>query len=130
MNNLHVRKSVRLPAMAVLLTVTGCGGGSSPTGGGVGDPGEITSVMVGNNFFSPEPILVSPGESVTWTWAGGGDVHNVTFASNAIPNSVTQPSGSYEAVMPTEPGVYTYLCTVHPTEMNGSVTVGSGRVSY
>ena len=127
MKNFHMRRNAYWMVTAGLL-VAGCGG-SSPTGAGGGGAGggsgpvEATSVTVGNNFFSPEPILVSPGERVTWTWAGGGNVHNVTFASNAIPSSRTQLSGSYQAVMPTEPGVYAYQCTIHPSSMNGLITV-------
>ncbi len=46
----------------------------------------------------------------------------VTFASNAIANSVTQSSGTYQVEMPTAAGSYTYQCTIHPTQMNGSGT--------
>ena len=65
MKKFHVRRNAHWMVPALLLVVAGCGG-SSPTGGSGGDPVETTSVTVGNNFFSPEPILVSPGESVTW----------------------------------------------------------------
>ena len=73
-----------LEVTGLLLVVAGCGG-SSPTGGGGGggggggDPVLTTSVMIGNDFFSPPDILVSSGAMATWTWAGGGDDHNVTF---------------------------------------------------
>ena len=74
--------------------------------------------------------MVAPSAIVTWTWTGGGDVHNVTFASNAIPNSVTQQSGTHQATMPASPGAFDYQCTIHPTEMNGTVTVQSGEAPY
>ena len=127
MKNSQVRRNAHWMVTSLLLVVAGCGG-SSPTGGGNGggggDPVATTSVMVGNDFFSPPDILVSPGAMVTWTWAGGGDDHNVTFDSNAVDASPTQPSGQYAAPMPTAPGVYTYICTIHGRSiMNGAVTV-------
>ncbi len=106
-----------------VLAVAGCGGGS-PTNGDGGTPVATTSVTVGNDFFSPPDIRVSPGAMVTWTWAGGGDDHNVTFDSNAAQNSQTQRNGQHAATMPTVPGIYTYICTIHGRSvMNGSVTV-------
>ena len=123
MKNSHVRRGGHWMVMALLLAVAGCGGDTpTSTDGGGNDPVATTSVAVGNNFFDPASIGVSPGTTVTWTWAGGVG-HNVTFASNAIANSVTQSSGEYQVAMPTATGRYTYQCTIHPTEMNGSVTV-------
>ena len=81
-----------------------------------------TSVAVGNNFFDPESIQVSPGAMVTWTWAGGIP-HNVTFADNTITTSITQSSGMFVTAMPMTAGTYNYQCTIHPTSMNGTVKV-------
>ena len=50
----------------------------------------------------------------------------VTFASNAIVKSATQSSGTYQVEMPTAVGSYTYQCTIHPTQMNGS---GAGHLT-
>ena len=80
-----------------------------------------TSVNVVDFAFDPPDILVTAGATVTWTWTGNVG-HNVTFASGAI-TSVTQVTGTFQAAMPTATGVYTYQCTIHPTLMNGSVTV-------
>ncbi len=80
-----------------------------------------TSVNVVDFAFDPPDILVTAGASVTWTWTGNVG-HNVTFASGAI-TSVTQVTGTFQAAMPTATGVYTYQCTIHPSLMQGSVTV-------
>ena len=85
-------------------------------------PVATTSVNVVDFAFDPPDILVTAGASVTWTWTGSVG-HNVTFASSSIANSVTQITGTYEVAMPTGAGVYTYQCTIHPTLMNGTVTV-------
>jgi len=114
-----------LTALAVALT--GCGDDSTgPSGGGGGggggSPVMTTSVSVGNNFFSPEDILVSSGATVTWTWSPGGVVHNVTFASAAVTPSGNMSSGTFQAAMPAAAGTYTYQCTIH-SGMTGSVQV-------
>jgi len=89
------------------------------TGGG--PPVMTTSVNVVDFAFTPPNIQVSAGATVTWTWTGNA-LHNVTFGSSSIANSLTQTSGTYQVAMPTAAGVYTYQCTIH-AGMNGSVTV-------
>ena len=118
--------------MSLILTVAGCGGdsgtnggGDSGTNGGGGTtPVMTTSVTVSNDVFNPASIQVSPGATVTWTWAGGSpEGHNVTFASSAVSApSGTQMTGMFQVVMPMAPAVYNYQCTIH-AGMDGSVTV-------
>jgi plastocyanin len=79
-----------------------------------------TAVTVGpGNSFNPSAIQVSPGATVTWTFAGG--THNVTFSSIAVASG-DMSSGTFLAAMPTTPGTYAYSCTIH-SGMNGSVLV-------
>ncbi len=84
-------------------------------------PVATTSVNVVDFAFDPPDILVTAGASVTWTWTGSVQ-HNVTFSSLAI-TSATQAASNFQAAMPTATGLYTYQCTIHPSLMNGSVTV-------
>ena len=133
MKDFLVGRRAHWMGMFLLVAVAGCGG-DSPTddgGGGIGDGGgsgggdpvAMTSVNVVDLDFTPPDIQVTPGATVTWTWTGS-DTHNVTFAaSSGIANSLTQTSGTYQVAMPTATGVYTYQCTIHPSDMNGSVTV-------
>ena len=127
MKDFLVRRGAHCLVMSLLVSVAGCGS-DSPTDDGGGDGGSggptvTMSVTVSNNFFNPEAIQVSPGATVMWTWAGGGDSHNVTFASSAVAApSNTQPTGTFQVTMPTAAGMYNYECTIH-AGMNGSVTV-------
>ena len=130
MKNFHVRRRAHWVVMSLFLAVTGCGGDSGTNGGnggGGGGGGGGTSVTVGNNFFNLPNIFVDPGATVTWMWTGGGDQHNVTFASSRIADSPTQTTGTHAVTMPATPAVYSYRCTIHgAATMSGSVTVGSG----
>ena len=130
MKGFHVRRRTRWVVMSLLITVAGCGGDSSTNmgddddgnGNGGGGPTVTTSVSVGDNFFDPSSNAVSPGATVTWTWAGSRG-HNVTFASGAVSApSNTQTNGTFQVVMPTATGVYGYSCTIH-SGMDGAVTV-------
>ena len=133
MKNFHVRRGAPWIAMALFFAVAGCGGDSGTNGGGVNGGGNggggggttpviTTSVTIVDNAFDPPDIQVTGGATVTWTWTGIVG-HNVTFASSSIANSVTQATGTYQVAMPTAAGVYTYQCTIHPSTMQGSVTV-------
>ncbi len=126
----YVRRRAHWVVMSLILAVAACGGdptGNGDDGGGGGGGGATTSVTVGNNFFNSPDIIVDPGATVTWTWTGGGDQHNVTFASDRIAGSPTQTTGTYAVTMPNTPAVYSYSCTIHGAAiMSGSVRVGSG----
>ena len=130
MKDFHVRRGAHWMVISLFLAVAGCGG-DSPTdggnggGGGGGGPTVTTMATVSNDFFNPASIQVSPGATVTWTWAGGSSIgHNVTFADNAITSSSNQNQtiGNYTTAMPTTAGTYTYQCTNH-AGMDGSVLV-------
>jgi plastocyanin len=101
-------------------TPTDPGGGGG--GGGGGTPTVTTNVAVSNNQFTPEFIQVSPGATVTWTWATGAFTHNVTFADATITDIPNQSSGAHTSTMPSGTGDYTYECTLHPG-MTGTVRV-------
>ena len=79
-------------------------------------------MTVGDDFFNPAGIQVSPGDMVTWTWSSNR-THNVTFADNTITDSGDQGGGMYTTAMPMAAGNYDYQCTIHPTTMQASVTV-------
>jgi plastocyanin len=123
----HVRAGMTCAAAVLMLATYGCGGGYSPTdnGGGGGGGGDDNPVMtnqvtINSASFNPDAIQVSPGTTVTWTW-GSAIEHNVTFDSNLITDSPDQTGGSYQTAMPTQPGTYTYSCTIHG--FTGSVLV-------
>jgi plastocyanin len=115
----------RILAGILVAGAAACGGGGSgdamaPSTG----PGDVT---VGNNFFSPVDVSVTPGTTVTWRWAAGAAEHNVTFDDGE--HSPTQSSGTFPRTFGTA-GTYPYHCTIHGAQvMHGTITVaaaGSG----
>lgn len=86
------------------------------------------SIAVGPGiFFSPANVTVSPGETVTWTWAGAP--HSATSDLQSGPevwDSGIISTGSFSHIFRT-PGTYKFYCRIHSfpggTAMNGSVTV-------
>ena len=125
MKDVHVRRGTHWIVMSLFLAVAGCSGDSGTNGGRSGGGGShdvTTSVTVSNDYFNPSVIQVSPGATVTWTWAGGSE-HNVTFVSSAVSApSNRMATGTFQVVMPTATGVYLYDCTIH-SGMAGAVTV-------
>ncbi len=88
-----------------------------------------SSASTSGEGYEPDPITVSPGATVVWDnqdnalhTATSGDPNNATpdglFDTGFVgPNQKSQP-----ITMPTEPGEYTYFCTLHPF-LVGSVIV-------
>jgi len=121
-----------LALLVPLLFLGACGGSDSPSDpGDPGDPGNgpppppgnggpvaTTSVSVRDNVFDPAAITVSPGATVTWTWAGN-EPHNVTWVESDLTDSSTQTSGTYQAAMPSASGELVYYCTLHGTPTGG-----------
>ncbi|HEY5629777.1 MAG TPA: plastocyanin/azurin family copper-binding protein [Candidatus Limnocylindrales bacterium] len=73
--------------------------------------------------FAPAAITVAAGTTVTWT-NDDHFTHSVQFLDGGLPSDphVMQP-GSSTSFTFTTPGTYHYQCHLHPTDMQGTVTV-------
>jgi plastocyanin len=116
----------------------GPGAPNVPDGGGAGAaPDSATTrnaVTVGNIVFTsvhngtahPAVDTVAAGSTMTWTWAGTGQVmHSVqSIGATAFPSSglLVGEEASY-AVKFTSPGTYQYDCAVHGQAMTGTIVV-------
>ena len=105
------KEGVKTTASGLQYKITREGTGKSPKA--------TDKVTVGNNVFSPADIQVSPGTTVTWTWAQDASDHNVTF--NDGTGSGNKSSGTFTRTF-SSGGTFPYSCTLHPG-MSGTVTV-------
>jgi plastocyanin len=128
------------PVLCVLtLAVAACSGstmtGANAGGGGGGNGGGTSaSVTIRDYSFSPTPLTIKAGGSVTWS-NDGPSSHSVTsdtpgsFDSGTLsppmasmdPYGGTSSGQTYSMTFPT-PGTYAYHCTIHAT-MHGTITV-------
>jgi plastocyanin len=107
----------------VSATVSGVAGPASFTELATTPP-TTADVAVADFSFTPKDVVIQTAGTVTWTW-GGAVGHNVTYDGGPTPlpaNSTTQTTGTHQNTI-TAVGRYTYHCSVHPTQMTGSVTV-------
>jgi len=87
---------------------------TSETGG----EGKIVEVSIKNFSFNPESVTVSTGDTVRWT---NMDSVDHTVSGPAFESGILTNGGSFEFLF-TEPGVYNYSCSIHPS-MKGTVIV-------
>lgn len=77
--------------------------------------------------YEPPEVTVSPGATVTWDNQDNA-LHTATSGQSPAPDGkfdsgiVGANQESEPITMPTEPGEYTYFCTLHPF-LVGTVTV-------
>jgi hypothetical protein len=83
------------------------------------------SVDIARYCFGPIVARVEVGETVTWTNRDGA-LHNVFSAGGdwGWDSSIGPNGGTFSATF-ASPGVYPYVCTIHPT-MAGAIVVGDG----
>jgi len=92
---------------------------ASPSGGGSANQSAIASIK--GFAFSPDPIAVAVGGTVTWT-NNDSTAHTVTFDdASVVSSSNLDPGATFSATFP-KAGSYTYHCKIHPS-MQGTVTV-------
>jgi plastocyanin len=121
------RSARRLLAGVVLAVAAGgflaaCGPGAGSAANG--SPVATANVDLPPSYkFVPPAITVPAGTTVTWTNHDNFS-HNVTLADG----TPTMPMSPGESVTHTfaTPGVYAYVCSLHPKDMKGSVTVTGG----
>jgi len=107
-----------LPALAVLafVLVAACGGGAGTNQ----SPVATATVDLPKSYrFAPVAISVPAGTTVTWT-NHDNFTHNVSL-EDADPLTIA-PGESISHTFAT-PGLYPYVCSLHPKDMKGSVLV-------
>ena len=118
-------------------TMAGTGNATNATATGASGAitGTSVSIVPGSsslttNAFSPNPIQVSVGNTVTWT-NNDSQPHTVTSGSNGQPDNKFNSSPNFSPLLNpgqtfsftfTQAGDYPYFCMLHPT-MVGTVSV-------
>jgi plastocyanin len=118
-------------ASIVLLGVAACGGGysgstpTSPSTGGTNTQGSPISIVSGasiktNTAYSPNPMVISAGGTVTWT--NNDNTSHTSVGDDGSWNSGNIAPGAQFSRTFSTAGSYTYHCSIHPG-MVGTVTV-------
>lgn len=77
-------------------------------------------VTIKNFDFQPMAVTIPVGGAVTWKNLDG-EPHTVTSADGAFRSPALDENEAYTFKF-TKPGVYQYICTIHP-KMRATVTV-------
>ncbi len=90
----------------------------------------VKNVQVEDNFYTPVKVTIKKGQQVNWIWSKNNfNTHTVTLIKG--PKGVKKSQfKSFQAAEGVhwkrtflKPGTYHFECTLHPTEMNMTVTV-------
>lgn len=120
--------------MAVLaLLLQACGGPATQPAGGEtttsstpAEPsGDLVEVSLENIAFKPAELTVEVGTTVRFLQNDGEIPHTVTAKAETAGDfdSGTIDGGEVFEVTFDEPGTFPYFCEIHPTRMDGVVTV-------
>lgn len=87
---------------------------SAPTAAG-------SEISIKNFAFGPADITISVGETVRWTNDEDSIGHTTTSDDGIWNSGMLNPGDTFEQTF-TEPGTFTYFCSIHPS-MTASITV-------
>ena len=87
---------------------------------GAANPTQNLRLTMGDNLFFPAEISVPAGTQITWL--NSGNTQHTTTASDLWDSGAIAPGERWAAVFRV-PGTYDYLCTIHPDEMRGRLTI-------
>ena len=108
---------IALVTVLVTLGVTSDDSGTAaPTGGGA----KSDTITIKNFQFSPEPLVVQAGTTVTVT-NDDGTVHTVTAKGGAF-DTGDLDGGATKTITVDAPGTYRYFCDIH-NYMTGTIEV-------
>ena len=83
----------------------------------------VVKIAYRNITIAPDTVKVKVGSTIVWTNYDPVE-HNVTSQSGPDRfSSKNFGEGQSFRVTLTKPGVIHYLCTIHPTSMNGTIEV-------
>ena len=126
-----MRKLLIALASAALLIGSGCAAGSGgeqradavEAAASTDDAVKTTSVDLPKSYkYSPEVIQVEPGDEVTWT--NNDDFPHTVRLKDGSETDKPVAVGDSVSITFEDAGVYSYDCSLHPTQMKGKVIVG------
>lgn len=106
-------------AVLGLALLAGCGGGSKKGQSAAKASGP--EVEVKDLSFKPRSVSVKVGGEVHWAFADKGITHNVTAEDGSF-KSANMASGTFAHKFDA-PRSVRYSCTIHPTQMRGTIEV-------
>jgi len=80
------------------------------------------AVSIENFKFGPAKLTVNANAPVTWT-NGDDSPHQVTVTTGTITRSAVLPKGARHTQSFATPGIYDYVCALHPANMKGQIEV-------
>ena len=93
---------------------------ASPGASPVATPGGGVTIDVVNFAFEPPSLTVAAGTTVTWVNVSS-TIHNTVADDKTWQSEILDPGESFSFQV-TQPGTYSYLCTIHP-DMKAELTV-------
>jgi plastocyanin len=90
-------------------------------------PAQIVNCSTATACYSPNPIRVAVGSTVTWM-NGTSIAHTATSDTGAWNTGAIAPGGSSSAVTFNTAGTFAYHCTFH-ADMHGSVIVSAASTT-
>lgn len=106
-------------AMRGEVVVTGAATGVPPPPGA----GPTAATLEAFDFgFRDQQLTVAAGAELTVDNTGAAP-HTATFDQVEVDTGTIDPGGSATIALPTQPGTYSYRCTIHPARMTGVVVV-------
>jgi plastocyanin len=82
------------------------------------------TITIDNFAFAPPDLTIATGTTVTWK-NEDGEVHRVKDDHNRFSSAALDTDDSFSHTF-TKPGVYHYICTIHPY-MVGKIVVKAAR---
>lgn len=108
------RRFAAMTLLATGLLLSGCSGSASP--GGAAD----AVVKIRDLQFTPNTVTVDVGDTVAWEFDDEGLYHHVQARDGSFDSEIVG-EGSFSVAF-TEPGTYSYSCSIHPY-MTGTIIV-------
>ncbi len=115
------------PALVLAASAIPASGGATP----LAKHKKEKKVNVADDYYAPVDVSIKKGTKVKWKWSKQNiDSHNVRL-TNTHPKGVKK--GDFKSATGTygikfnrkfkKPGTYGFICTIHPTVMQMTVTV-------
>jgi len=98
--------------------------GQASTDAEPADP-SAADVVISAFAYNPDPVRVAAGESVTWVNRDGGVPHTATADDGSWDSGVMEMRGAFTMTFD-KPGVYAYICTLHPPTHGARFDAGEG----